>query len=143
MRSSRLGWLGLVVSVVALAGLVVMSLVADGGRAQADEVATRWVEVHGRAVPDCSVLSLFTDDYLEEHHVSVDQCEEDPENFFRYWFMESETQGSSYELLDVHVDGGQAVAAVEERGGKVPQLRLFLVDDDGEWQIQAVGAALS
>jgi hypothetical protein len=144
MRSStRLLWIGLGGAVALLAGLVVLSLVGGAGRAEAHSVAKRWVEVHDWKVQDCSVLGLYTDEYLEAHGFSADRCEENPESFFTYWFMESETQGSGYELIDVDVQGESAVAEVEEAGGKVPQLRLFLVLSDGEWRIEAVGAALS
>ena len=137
---SRLLWLGLAGSVVLLGAMLVLTLLGDTGEKRAREVARRWVTVQDKAVQDCAVLDLFSVGYLEEHGVSREQCEEDPDSFFQYWFTESETAGSSYELGDVLVEGESAVADVEETGGKVPHLRMFLVFEGGAWRIEAVGA---
>ena len=137
----RVLWLGLCSSVLVLAVLLVVTLVGSAGEARARDVARRWVEVHDWNVQDCAVLDLFTDSYREVHQVSEEQCAEDPKSFFGPWFMESKTEGSDYELVDVHVQGEAAVAEVEEHGGKVPHLRLFLVFEGGDWRIEAVGAS--
>ena len=139
----RLWWVGLAGSVVVLATLLVVSLVGSAGQERAREVARRWVEVHDWKVDDCEVLGLFTDGYLEEHGFTVEQCRSDPSSFFSYWFMESETAGSTFELVDVHVRGESAVAEVEEHGGSVTHLRLFMVFEGGDWRIEAVGASLT
>jgi hypothetical protein len=139
---ARLWWLGMVCAAlfVALFGFALASGAGSGG---AEAVARRWVEVHDLGLADCETLDLYTADYLEEHGFSKQRCEEDPTTFFAYWFVESQTSDSDYELVDVDVQGETAVAEVEENGGTVPHLRLFMVLEDGGWRIEAVGAELS
>jgi hypothetical protein len=130
--------------VVLVAAAVAAAAVArhGGGDPDAEAVAARWVEVHNGRLAECSVLDLYSDGYLEANFIEAGRCEQDPTSFFTYWFTESETQGSSYELGDVRVDGEEAVAEVREEGGLVPELRLLLVSEDDGWRIDAVGAAL-
>ncbi len=123
--------------------LLVLALTSSRGSGGADAVARRWVEVHDLRLADCETLDLYTADYLEHHGFSKGQCADDPDSFFSYWFTESETSDSDYELVGVHVEGDSAVAEVEEVGGTVPHLRLFLVLDGGDWLIEAVGAEVS
>ncbi len=123
--------------------VVLLVLVLSGGSGSADTVARRWVEVHDLRLADCGTLDLYTADYLEHHGFSKKSCADDPDSFFSYWFTESETSDSDYELVEVHVEGDSAVAEVEEVGGTVPHLRLFLVLEGGDWRIEAVGAEVS
>jgi hypothetical protein len=110
--------------------------------ASPEALAERWVEVNNDELEDCSVLDLYSDDYVDAQQVDPSRCQDDPGSFFTYWFMEAETHGSTFEVGDTQVEGGQATVEVLESGGLVPSLRLFLVADDGEWRIDAVGAAL-
>jgi hypothetical protein len=136
----RLLWCGLAGSVVLLAVMLALSLLGDTGEKRVREVARRWVEVNDWHVRDCKVVGSFSEGYLDAHQVSQAQCEEDRDIFFQYWFTESLTAGSSFELVDVNVQGETAVVDVEEHGGKVPHLRLFLVFEESDWRIEAVGA---